>query len=290
MSSKKTVKSYIVAICSSKGGVGKTTFTANFGGFLSDLGLKVLLVDADKQPSLSSYYPLETRSKDGFLSLLLENNIQTTVSRATVGCDIVINDDNDDQLSNWIIHTPDGRVRLKFLLQRLQNQNNYDIILIDTQGAIGPLQDIGVLAADFSISPIMPETISAREFSRGTVALIDRLSPMATMGAPLGPLNGLINRKDRTQIAQLIEDELRKLQYNPVLGNIRILDTAVPSLSTYPKAATAQIPVHRYESSRSGPTASALQTMAAITKEVFPHLSKTIDRKFMVQGVKNNDH
>ncbi|PHS58356.1 MAG: chromosome partitioning protein, partial [Alcanivorax sp.] len=48
----------IVTICSTKGGVGKTTTTANLGGILADAGQRVLLVDADIQPTLSSYYPL----------------------------------------------------------------------------------------------------------------------------------------------------------------------------------------------------------------------------------------
>jgi chromosome partitioning related protein ParA len=48
----------ILTICSIKGGAGKTTLTANLGGFLADAGQRVLLVDADIQPTLSSCYPL----------------------------------------------------------------------------------------------------------------------------------------------------------------------------------------------------------------------------------------
>ena len=47
-----------VTVTSTKGGVGKTTLTANLGGLLADLGQRVLLVDADVQPTLSSYYAL----------------------------------------------------------------------------------------------------------------------------------------------------------------------------------------------------------------------------------------
>jgi chromosome partitioning related protein ParA len=45
-------------ITSTKGGVGKTTLTANLGALLADMGLRVLLIDADVQPSLSKYFPL----------------------------------------------------------------------------------------------------------------------------------------------------------------------------------------------------------------------------------------
>jgi Mrp family chromosome partitioning ATPase len=45
----------VLTICSTKGGVGKTTLTANLAGFLADAGQRDLLVDADIQPTLSSY-------------------------------------------------------------------------------------------------------------------------------------------------------------------------------------------------------------------------------------------
>ena len=44
----------IITICSTKGGVGKTTLTANLGGILADNGSRVLMVDADIQPTLRS--------------------------------------------------------------------------------------------------------------------------------------------------------------------------------------------------------------------------------------------
>ncbi len=276
----------VATICSSKGGVGKTTLTANLGALLADLGQRVLLIDADKQPSLSSFYPLSYQADSGFVSLLMENNLESTISQTTVGCDIVINDDADDRLSDWILHSLDGRFRLRSLLKRLDHK--YDIILIDTQGAIGSLQDVGVIAADFLISPIMPETISAKEFARGTMAMLERFRPMATMGAPVGTINGIIYRKDRTQVAELISTQLRELEYNPSYGSIRFLDTIVPSLSTYTKAATEQIPVHRYERTRSGPTDSAWITMHEIARELFPHLSSSIDNSIQQEnhGVK----
>jgi len=67
-----------VTVVSTKGGVGKTTLTANLGGLLADLGQKVLLIDADVQPSLSSYYPLTARASYG-LSALITRTITVSV-------------------------------------------------------------------------------------------------------------------------------------------------------------------------------------------------------------------
>lgn len=174
------------------------------------------------------------------------------------------------------VHTPDGRVRLKHLLSRFDAF--YDFILLDTQGAVGPLQDAAVLAADLLISPIPPEILSAREFARGTVCMLERLRPMAFLGAPVGPLRGLLYRMDRTVDARRIAQELRRETSGPGRGTITILDQVIPNTVAYREAATARVPVHRWEARRNGPTPSARQAMLALVHEVFPHLSeKTLE-------------
>lgn len=60
----------VISIISTKGGVGKTTTAANLGGFAADAGLRVLLVDLDVQPTLSSYYTLTHRAPSGIYELL----------------------------------------------------------------------------------------------------------------------------------------------------------------------------------------------------------------------------
>ena len=55
----------VVSIISTKGGVGKTTTAANLGGFIADAGLRVLLLDLDVQPTLSSYFTLDVRAPAG---------------------------------------------------------------------------------------------------------------------------------------------------------------------------------------------------------------------------------
>ena len=136
----------VLTVCSTKGGVGKTTTTANLGGFLADAGQRVLLIDADIQPTLSSYYPLTQRADAGLHQLITTGNIAESISKTAIpGLDIVISDDPEGIVENWILHTPDGRVRMRHALRDL---TDYDVVLVDTQGAVGPLQDVGVLAGD----------------------------------------------------------------------------------------------------------------------------------------------
>ncbi|MDM4770851.1 ParA family protein [Solimonas sp. SE-A11] len=260
----------ILTVTSTKGGVGKTTLAANLGGLLADLGQRVLLIDADIQPTLSSYYALERQASRGLTALMTEGDLESSISRTMVGCDLVVSDDPEGRLQNWVLHTPDGRVRLKHTLARL---NRYDVIIIDTQGAVGPLQDAAVLAADVLLSPIPPEILSAREFARGTLGMLERLRPMQFLGAPVGALYGVIYRMDRAAEAIRIAAELRKESFAQSRGLIRILDTVVQNTVAYREAATNRTPVHRWESRRRGPSQSARDTMLALARELLPHIS-----------------
>jgi len=59
---------HVIAIISTKGGVGKTTVAANLGGFIADAGRRVLLIDLDVQPTLSSYYALTQQAAGASMS------------------------------------------------------------------------------------------------------------------------------------------------------------------------------------------------------------------------------
>jgi chromosome partitioning related protein ParA len=90
----------VVSIISTKGGVGKTTTAANLGGFIADAGLRVLLLDLDVQPTLSSYFTLAERAPAGIYEMLTynEQRAEQLVSRTTIaGLDLVLS--NDDRAS-----------------------------------------------------------------------------------------------------------------------------------------------------------------------------------------------
>ena len=178
-------------VTSTKGGVGKTTLTANLGALLADMGLRVLLVDADVQPSLSKYFPLAAaQPAAGLTEVILRGEVTAACITATVfpNLDIVVSDDPEGHLPNWLLNRIDRGFRLRFALQAAVVANAYDCVLIDTQGAIGPLQDAALMAADILVSPITPEVLSAREFKDGTMELLDRLEPGSALGATLGPV------------------------------------------------------------------------------------------------------
>ena len=130
-------------ITSTKGGVGKTTLTANLGALLADMGLRVLLIDADVQPSLSKFFPLATpHPAAGLTEVIVRGQVTTQCITPTVfpNLHIVVSDDPEGHLPNWLLNRIDRGFRLRFALQSPAVNGRYDCVLIDTQGAIGPLQ------------------------------------------------------------------------------------------------------------------------------------------------------
>jgi chromosome partitioning related protein ParA len=261
-------------VTSTKGGVGKTTLTANLGALLADMGLRVLLIDADVQPSLSKYFPLAVaKPAAGLTEVIVRGTVTQSCITATLyqNLDIVISDDPEGNLPNWLLNRIDRGFRLRFALQSPAVVEAYDCVLIDTQGAIGPLQDAAVLAADILVSPITPEILSAREFRDGTMELLDRLEPGGALGASLGPMKAVIYRQDRSADARIIASGIRE-DFIKLKGRVAVLETVVPHAKAYKEAATLRVPVHRHERKRDGPTPSAYTVMHQLAWELIPSL------------------
>lgn len=262
----------VISIISTKGGVGKTTTAANLGGFVADSGLRVLLIDLDVQPTLSSYYPLAQRAPNGIYELLAfnERHPEKLVSRSCINrLDLLLSNDDRGELNTLLMHAPDGRLRLRNLLPVFAPL--YDLVLIDTQGARSVLLEMAVLASDLALSPVTPEILAARELRRGTLQLIEDIAPFRNLGIEPPQLHLLINRVHPVSAnARLIQQALRQIFQNQ--AGVRVLDTDVPAIEAYPRASTQGLPVHRLEfrrpSGRSAP--AALETMRALACELFP--------------------
>ena len=262
----------VVSIISTKGGVGKTTTAANLGGFVADAGLRVLLLDLDVQPTLSSYFPLATRAAGGVYELLAFNEQarDRLVSSTTIDhLDLVLSNDDRGQLSTLLLHAPDGRLRLRNLLPVFAP--HYDLMLIDTQGARSVLLEAAVLASDLAVSPVTPEVLAARELRRGTLQLIDDIAPYQRLGITLPPLRLLINRVPAVSTnARVVQQALRQIFADQPA--VQVLATDIPAIEAYPRAATQSQPVHRIEWRRpSGRVApAAFDTMRRLANELFP--------------------
>ncbi|MFB9037096.1 ParA family protein [Xanthomonas arboricola] len=263
----------IVSIISTKGGVGKTTTAANLGGLAADAGIRVLLLDLDVQPTLSSYFELTHRAAGGIYELLAFNEQRTDqlISRTVIqGLDLVLSNDDRGDLNTLLLHAPDGRLRLRHLLPIFAP--DYDLVLIDTQGARSVLLEMAVLASNMALSPVTPEILAARELRRGTLQLLEDIAPYRHLGIEPPTLHLLINRVHPVSSnARLIQQALRDV-FDAHPG-VYVLNTDVPAIEAYPRASTRGLPVHRIEHrqpfGRVAP--AALETMQSLAGELFPN-------------------
>jgi chromosome partitioning related protein ParA len=125
------------AALNSKGGVGKTTLLANLGGLLADMGARVLLVDADPQPSFTKYFELTYEAPQGIVEVITGGSVShLAISRTSVSnLDLVRSNDGEAQLQHWLHGRADRRSRLAKALYNSYVCDHY--VLIDTQGASG---------------------------------------------------------------------------------------------------------------------------------------------------------
>lgn len=273
----------VYSVVSTKGGVGKTTLNANLGALLADLGMRVLLIDADVQPSLSRYFPIGRTAPHGLTQMIkqgaLTDDCISTIDLALApiaprgqprlnpnGClDLVVSDAPEGTLQDWLAPRMDSALRIKLALRSPLLAENYDVALIDTQGAVGHLQDAAVLAADVLLSPVSPDVLSAREFLDGTQKLLDRVETASAFGFSVPPMHAMIYRQENTRDARAIAKAIRE-EYRKLKCRVSVLDTVVPHAVAYKNAATAQLPVHWMDGGR------AYDTMHALLWELIPSL------------------
>ena len=180
-----------ITIYNHKGGVGKTTLTANIAFALSSLGKSVLLVDSDPQCNLTSYL-LADDVVDDLLQHSNDDDGQTIWSAvrpvlASTGSvqlvrPVSVGDvallPGDIQLSEFEEYLGDAwadgfRRRIgalqatssiSYLVSNLHKEANggYDFVFYDTGPNIGPLNRVLLLDSDFFIVPVACDLFSMR--------------------------------------------------------------------------------------------------------------------------------
>ncbi len=168
----------VISVISTKGDVGKTTIAANPRGFVADAGLRILLLDLDMQPTLSSYYEMISHAPGGIDELLAFNrqDLGKTVSRIAINrLDLVLSKDDYPHLYTPLLHDPDGRLRLYYLLLLLPVfQPHDDLIVIDAQGVRTVLLELELLMWQQAISPVTPEIPTVTPAAQVGIHILDK--------------------------------------------------------------------------------------------------------------------
>ncbi|PKO29515.1 MAG: ParA family protein [Betaproteobacteria bacterium HGW-Betaproteobacteria-9] len=269
-----------LSVVATKGGVGKTTLCANIGGLLADMGYRVLLIDADIQPALTRHFQLSYEAPNGLTTMIQRGALaDDCISHIRLppesfrGDDSVLNvrggllhlvrsdtqtwDEErevmryDSALQDWLSNRLDRLVRIRMAIKNDAVTSKYDVVIIDTQGAVGHLQDAAVNAADMLLIPAKPDIVSAREFISGSLLLIDRHESAGNMGYSIPPMKAVINHYQNTVDSRTITSLIRE-QFIELRGKVTVMEAMVPAIAAFPKASTAQVPVHWIDPVKAG--------------------------------------
>lgn len=279
----------VVPVISTKGGEGKSTQSANLAGFLTDAGKKTLLIDGDhSQPTASSIFALDYEAPCGLYELLMQtadlSDPGNLLSRSAIpGLDIIVSNDPHDRLSAAMLHAPDGRMRLRNVLQHPLFQP-YDVIIIDSKGATSVMLELILLAGTQCsvgvIKPILPDT---REFLRGTLGLMEGLLPLTCYGITLPEIRILTNCMEYTTLDWQTLNSLRSIvtqgQYLRADAlRVSLLDTIILKLEIYKRGHASGQPVHRLEKTTTRTsTPAAADTLHSLACELFPQWTADFD-------------
>ena len=150
-----------IVVTSGKGGVGKTTTTANIGTALASLGKKVVVVDGDTG----------LRNLDVLLGL--ENRIVYTIMDAIEGrCRLKQALIKDKRFSNLcLLPTAQTRDKDDISPQEMlkiinELKEEFDFVIIDSPAGIEQGFENAVIAADRAIVVVNPEITSVRDADR----------------------------------------------------------------------------------------------------------------------------
>jgi chromosome partitioning protein len=241
----------VIAISNQKGGVGKTTTTANLGASLAEAGQRVLLIDLDPQGNLTSAFGQNTRAETTVAEALLDHNTPLPILR--------VEESNQPgvALVPATISLASAEAALMTKLgreMRLRNQllavgEDFDYVLIDTPPSLGLLTINALVAAQWVIIPT-----EARFFSiQGLQLLENSISETLYLNAQLKIMGILLSkldtrlREERQVSAFLREHWGSKVFATEIRTNSKILEAGSAGVSVF-RYQGADKPAEAYQS------------------------------------------
>jgi chromosome partitioning protein len=244
-----------LAVCSSKGGVGKTTTAANLAVVLARTG-RVLAVDADPQDSLGRAFGVVAKDKDDSLAGLLESPDLDPrgVVRASVapGLDLLPAHPSLEQVGVTLAAQGGIVTGVRRVLRPLLA--DYDHVVIDTHGDLGNLTLSAVCAADAVLTVFTSDPGSALGAARVTAFLDQHRRFENTVARLLGVACSLWDKEGKAA-----REVLGALEGT----DLPLLETRIPMSRRVPTSTLAKRPVVL-----SAPTSPVSLAYAALAEDV----------------------
>ena len=249
-----------IAVANQKGGVGKTTTTANLANALARHGLRVLVIDTDPQANLTSGLGVDGVVQQSVADALLQRDIELPRYRVEDASGIAIDlvpATPELATVEIALQTKLGReMRLREHLMRVAPE--YDYILIDTPPSLGVLTLNALVAADWVIIPT-----EARFFSlQGLQMLNESIEEVTFLNPRLKILGVVLSKFDRR-----LREEKTVAEFLRERWGARVFASDIPTNSKILEAASAGISVFAVRSRDRG-ARRAVDAYEALAHEV----------------------
>ncbi|MGB0716560.1 MAG: ParA family protein [Phycisphaerae bacterium] len=170
-----------IAVINQKGGVGKTTSTANLGAALARAGHRVLLIDFDPQGHLSLHYGYQTDEEAVSAYDVLTDDTPLTEALVEVRSNVALlpADIHLAAAESELVSVMGREVILREALEPLED--DYDFLLIDCPPSVGVLTVNALAAAEEVLIPLQAQFFALQGFAKlleKTVTLVHkRINP-----------------------------------------------------------------------------------------------------------------
>jgi len=159
---------HCIAVVSQKGGVGKTTVSANLAAALADLEFSTLLVEADPQGSVIQLFGLDRYDLHrGLLGALREGEPAGEAVHRGLRTNLDLLPANVWSHEEELLYLDALRrspLAIEVVLEQLKSA--YDYIILDCPPALGPITRAALAAADRYLIPVQAEMLNLSTISR----------------------------------------------------------------------------------------------------------------------------
>jgi chromosome partitioning protein len=250
-------------MCNQKGGVTKTTTTANLGVGLAMEGKNVLLVDNDPQADLTT--ALGWPDSDNLpmtLSDVMDKSMQDedfghydAILKHDEGVDVLPSNIGLSSIEMSLVNAMSREYTLQNYLGLIKH--NYDYVIIDCPPSLSMLTINALAAADSVIVPVQAQYLPAK----GMTQLMKTINKVRKQINPALKVDGvLLTLADmRTNLARATADALRQ-QYG---GMLKIYKTQIPIAVRAAEISAAGKSIFAYDKG-----SKVAQAYADFTKEV----------------------
>jgi chromosome partitioning protein len=174
----------VVCIANGKGGVSKTSLTANLGGLAAAAGYRTLLVDLDPQGDLRDDLGYWDNADDdhgrGLAAAFVTGTaLQPSIKDVRPGLDVITGGEELSDVAGVLLsRTSRGASTRDLLAQALAPAAaEYDLVLIDTPPVDVNLQVLALAAARWLLVPTKADASSIRAIGRIAERLVEARSP-----------------------------------------------------------------------------------------------------------------